>query len=53
MKCSKCKGQGYKDKTIQDEFDLEAIRVWCYECKGSGKIKYTGDRSDDIAWGGE
>ncbi len=52
MKCPDCDGKGYKDRVVNGDYGLEAVREWCYNCKGSGKLKYNGDRTD-IAWEGE
>ncbi len=49
MKCPKCEGKGYKEEPVMGDYCVGVIREWCPVCKGSGQIKYEGDRSD-ISW---
>lgn len=49
MRCEKCKGEGYTLRSYFDGEDVKTIKEWCEECKGSGVLRYKGDRTG-IEW---
>jgi len=51
MKCPDCEN-GYNLKTYTLGGEIVTVKIWCETCKGTGHIKYEGER-DDIAFGGE
>jgi len=52
IKCDVCKGKGYILSTRIVGGALEPIKIWCEKCKGTGHVKYEGDRTG-IEWEGE
>lgn len=39
MKCDNCKGEGYKDRTINEHASgIITVKEWCEPCKGNGHI---------------
>lgn len=48
MQCEKCEGKGWIPHPVFHEAKT-VIKEWCEVCKGTGKVKYEGDRSG-IEW---
>ena len=49
MKCDQCKGKGYIEQNYKNGSLLVPVKEWCEACKGTGRIKYEGDRTG-IEW---
>lgn len=49
MKCSDCDGKGYNEQNFKEGYLIVTVKVWCETCKGTGKVKYEGDRKG-VEW---
>ncbi len=55
VKCDKCDGKGYREESfikfacIPEEEEFVEVKVWCTNCKGIGKVSYSGDRTG-VGW---
>lgn len=50
--CDECNGLGYKIQGFILGGLGKTFKIWCERCKGTGLMKWEGDRSG-IGWEGE